>query len=199
MAIKTYLNENKADMDHAEKVSTRGSADQATMLTDHAERRRQLLDKLVNSPYFGRIGFIANGQPVRKPYYVGIHSFADSESDTHLVQDWRAPVSSIFYHYETGPAGYDAPDGRVDGEVLLKRQFRVERGEEMIREITMEELATRLLAPRVLFQSFSGQVAKLLENNDSEFEERILLKSEPEFFARLEEYARLLRRENVMP
>lgn len=304
LEIKRYLNENKADMDHAEKISTRGTADQATMLTDHAERRRQLLDKLVNSPYFGRIDFTAEGQSKRKPYYIGIHSFADPESETHLVHDWRAPVSSMFYHYETGPAGYDAPDGRVDGEVLLKRQFRIERGEmefmletamnihddvlqrelsrsaddkmknivatiqrdqnsiirddethalviqgaagsgktsialhriayllykhkdtlssddilivspnkvfahyisrvlpelgeEMIREITMEELATRLL-PRVPFQTFAAQVAKLLENADPEFEERILLKSEPEFLVKLEEYARLLRRENVV-
>ena len=305
VGIKAYLNENKADMDHAEKISTRSQADQATILTDHAERRRQLLDKLVNSPYFGRIDFTAGDETPRKLCYVGIHSFNDPESEVQLVHDWRAPISSMFYHYETGPAGYDTPGGRVEGEVRLKRQYRIEKGEmefmletdmnihddvlqrelsrsaddkmknivatiqrdqntiirdddtqaliiqgaagsgktsialhriayllykhkdtlrsddvlivspnkvfahyisrvlpelgeEMIREITMEELAKRLLGPRVRYQTFAEQVAVLLENADPEFEERILLKNEPEFLEQLEDYARLLRRENVV-
>lgn len=109
LAIKHYINENKADMDHAEKIATRGSADQATMLTDHAERRRQILDRLCNSPYFGRIDFTENAASDRRPYYIGIHSFHDPETDRHLVHDRRAPVSSMFYHHETGAAAYDAP------------------------------------------------------------------------------------------
>ncbi|MBW6514905.1 MAG: UvrD-helicase domain-containing protein, partial [Candidatus Syntrophosphaera sp.] len=42
-----------------------------------------------------------------------------------LVYDWRAPISSMFYDFETGPARYQAPAGEVAGQVTLKRQMRI--------------------------------------------------------------------------
>jgi len=128
-SIKRYIQEHKGDMDHAEKVSTRNSADQATAMTEHGDERRRNLERLARTPYFGRIDFVPGGEEDRRPVYVGLHAFHDEESDAHLVHDWRAPVSSMFYHHETGPAGYDAPGGRVEGEVLLKRQYKIEEGE----------------------------------------------------------------------
>ncbi|MEX2577741.1 MAG: UvrD-helicase domain-containing protein [Verrucomicrobiales bacterium] len=127
--IKKYINDHKGDMDHAEKISTRGAADQATVMTEHGEKRRRNLERLSRSPYFGRVDFQEEDAQNRKPLYIGIHAFHDDKSDEHLVHDWRAPVSSMFYHYETGPAGYDAPEGRVDGEIVLKRQYKIEDGE----------------------------------------------------------------------
>jgi DNA helicase II / ATP-dependent DNA helicase PcrA len=44
------------------------------------------------------------------------------------VYDWRAPVSSLFYDFETGAAEYRAPSGTIRGDVTLKRQFRIRGG-----------------------------------------------------------------------
>lgn len=46
-----------------------------------------------------------------------------------LIYDWRAPVSSLFYDYDKGPASYEAPAGRLDGEILSKWQFKIQNGE----------------------------------------------------------------------
>ena len=46
-----------------------------------------------------------------------------------LIYDWRAPIASMFYDCEIGPAGYDAPMGRVTGQLTRKRQFKIINGE----------------------------------------------------------------------
>lgn len=43
-----------------------------------------------------------------------------------FVYDWRAPISSIFYRYEPGKASYSAPAGLITGDVLLKRQYKIQ-------------------------------------------------------------------------
>ena len=55
-----------------------------------------------------------------------------------LIYDWRAPVSGMFYDYETGPAGYDAPAGRIEGYLTRKRQFKIKN---CIMEYALESAA----------------------------------------------------------
>ena len=127
--LKKYLHESRADMDHVEKISVRQSIEQLAMVGDHAVARKGRLAKLYKSPYFGRIDFKEVGAAEPYPAYIGIHSFYDEAAKAHLVHDWRAPISSMFYDYELGPAGFDAPEGRKEGELALKRQYRIEKGE----------------------------------------------------------------------
>ena len=42
-----------------------------------------------------------------------------------MVCDWRAPVSTMYYDFELGRAGYEAPCGLIKGEILSKRQFKI--------------------------------------------------------------------------
>ncbi|HEU5148684.1 MAG TPA: 3'-5' exonuclease, partial [Chryseosolibacter sp.] len=46
----------------------------------------------------------------------------------NLIYDWRAPVSSMFYDFELGPAWHDTPSGRISGNITLKRQYRIRDG-----------------------------------------------------------------------
>ncbi len=84
------------------------------------------LEKLRYSPYFGRIDFRESADKEAIRLYIGISSLVHEDSGEHLVIDWRAPVSSMFYDYELGPAQYKSQIGTVYGELLLKRQFRIE-------------------------------------------------------------------------
>jgi DNA helicase II / ATP-dependent DNA helicase PcrA len=126
---KTHMWEHKSDMDHIEKISARESADQTMRSGLVADAARRRLEKLVQSPYFGRVDFAksGNGSEVL-PVYVGIHSFSDDQERTNLVFDWRAPISTLFYDFEIGPASYGSPSGEVRGEVGLKRQYRIRGG-----------------------------------------------------------------------
>ena len=123
---KNYLYENKAGMDHVEKVSVRQSITQTAIIGESAVAKKKRLAKLINSPYFGRIDFVEKKDP--EPLYIGIHTFFDAEQNTNLIHDWRAPVASMFYDYEPGPAAYESPAGKVAGEITLKRQYRIRQG-----------------------------------------------------------------------
>lgn len=45
-----------------------------------------------------------------------------------LIVDWRSPIASMFYDYELGPSKYKAPMGVIKGELVRKRQFKIEKG-----------------------------------------------------------------------
>ena len=125
---KAYFWESKAEMDGAEKAFTRQSIDQGVTTGEAVVRRRNRLRKLLLSPYFGRFDFARNDGGTPESIYVGVHDFTDERSRKTLVHDWRAPVSTVFYEHEIGPARYQAPSGVVEGRVLLKRQFRIRDG-----------------------------------------------------------------------
>ena len=127
--FKEYLWENKAGMDHAEKVSVRQSVEQGALTGEAALAKKKRLHKLIRSPYFGRIDFSEHGRDDRLPIYIGIHSYFDEEDNLNLIHDWRAPVSGMFYDFETGEAFYRSPDGEINGDILLKRQYRIREGE----------------------------------------------------------------------
>ncbi len=63
-----------------------------------------------------------------------------------------------------------------------------ELGEEYIPELGMEELVAELLDYKYPFQTFFEQVARLLENPDPAFSERIQFKSSIEFLSQLNQY-----------
>lgn len=127
-AQKDYLSEHKAGMDHAEKVAVHQSVTQSALTGEAAVEKKKRLRKLRHSPWFGRFDFRGEGEDKSLPVYVGVHAYYDEQQKDNLVYDWRAPVSTMFYDFELGPARYDAPSGEVEGEITLKRQFRIRDG-----------------------------------------------------------------------
>ena len=65
--------------------------------------------KLLDAPFFGRVDFMYDGDDEPEPFYIGIGNFAEKTGMQPLIYDWRAPVSSLFYDYDKGPASYEAP------------------------------------------------------------------------------------------
>lgn len=90
-------------------------------------QQQKVLQKLKDSPYFGRIDFDEEGEGT-EAIYIGIASFMDKENEEFYIYDWRAPISSVYYDYSPGPASYQTPGGKIDGELLLKRQFIIRDG-----------------------------------------------------------------------
>ncbi|MBM7643818.1 DNA helicase-2/ATP-dependent DNA helicase PcrA [Scopulibacillus daqui] len=89
----------------------------------HAEHQLDILKRLKQSPYFGRIDFLEDGEDEAECIYLGIGSFYDKENEEFLIYDWRAPISSLYYDYSLGRAEYNAPDSTITGTMELKRQF----------------------------------------------------------------------------
>ena len=93
------------------------------------ERAMKALLLMRDSPYFARIDFCFAGETEAEKIYIGRGTLMDKESLEIAVYDWRAPVASVYYRYGVGEAEYDAPNGKIQGRLNLKRQYEIKRGE----------------------------------------------------------------------
>ena len=106
-----------------------------TQVNANQENRKQLSrwKKMLDSPFFGSVDFIYDGEEEAESFYIGIGNFAKSRGQIPLIYDWRAPVSALFYDYDKGEASYEAPAGVLSGEITCKYQYKI-RGGRMIYE-----------------------------------------------------------------
>lgn len=126
---KDYLWSNK-DIDPHEIRSMRESILNHFAIGESVIDKRKRFTKMLAIPYFGRIDFQEKKEDAKViPVYIGIHTFYDSETKVTLIYDWRAPISSMFYDYELGEASYHSPFKEIEGEISLKRQYRIRGGE----------------------------------------------------------------------
>lgn len=117
-----------------EMIETQASIrQQAELLSErersHGQLHNQLkkLEQLEDSPYFGRIDFKEDGEKTDQ-IYIGRASLMDEEKLDFLIYDWRAPISSMYYDFAPGRAHFDTMDGKIEGEILLKRQYIIGNG-----------------------------------------------------------------------
>lgn len=121
-----------------EKANAEGELSHARMYDPNALPIRELLytsaltalhnmELTAKKPYFTRINFTeTNG--AKQIYYIGKYGVTRSDDREIDVIDWRAPVANLYYSGQIGPMHYTAPDGEVEGELTLKRQFGIEEG-----------------------------------------------------------------------
>lgn len=121
---KEYLRENKDEKAilHQSLAYTANSGEASVVLLKQ-------LNRLYQSPYFGRIDFQPNAKENEITVYIGICNFIDEENKENLVFDWRAPISSMFYDFEKGAAFYESPSSVIAGSIHLKRQYKIRNGE----------------------------------------------------------------------
>ncbi len=86
------------------------------------------LEKSLQRPYFARIDFNFDGEDGLERIYIGRYSITNEPDFDRFVYDWRAPISTLFYQFGTGKAYYEAPVGKISGEVKLKRQYEINDG-----------------------------------------------------------------------
>ena len=87
------------------------------------DRLRQL-NMAAGQVYFARLDFTPAGEGP-ETWYLGRWGVLDPVALTPVVVDWRSPVANLYYSGRIGPMDYEAPDGRVEGELTLKRMLTV--------------------------------------------------------------------------
>lgn len=89
---------------------------------------KKLLDlkNIKDKPYFARIDFTAKGEELEK-LYIGKLSIIDSNSQEPIIIDWRSPISNLYYDGRIGESSYESPEGIIEGEISLKRQYFIEK------------------------------------------------------------------------
>ena len=85
---------NRRDMDFAEKASLRTDVDMSVKLAESAVTRRDRIDRLLDSPYFGRVDFCEHDEAEPEQHYIGVHNFSDPTTQQIVIHDWRAPPAA---------------------------------------------------------------------------------------------------------
>ena len=123
---KRYMARYRGEIDPHEMFQNELALKQIDGSVAFAVKLRSQLARMKDSPYFARVDFREAQQRKEAAYYIG--PFAFRHQGELLICDWRSPVAGLFYDSEVGPAGYDAPVGRVEGELKRKRQFKIKDG-----------------------------------------------------------------------
>ena len=95
-------------------------------MMDEKERLEHKIIKTEESketPYFARIDF--QGEKL-ETCYIGKYGVSDYDNNIITI-DWRAPISTLYYDSNIGKCEYDSPSGKINGELLLKRQYQIEK------------------------------------------------------------------------
>ncbi|MFQ6749224.1 MAG: HelD family protein [Clostridia bacterium] len=121
-----YMANSVYGMDAEEQAVAKQMMEQLQLAIIAFVETKALKERQRQSPYFGRIDFIADDEDMPNAYYIGIAHIGDEKYPLPLVLDWRAPLSSMYYDYELGGASYHAPQGEIAGKILLKRQYKTE-------------------------------------------------------------------------
>ena len=145
---------------------------------EEEEHKILLLEKMIKSPYFARIDFKFDDEDEFEKIYIGRSSLRKNSYHEMYVYDWRSPIASIFYRFMTGEAFYDAPCGRVTGELNLKRQYEIKNGileyffdsdvqivDEFLRQLLSQNTTAKMKAIVETIQHEQDVVIRDMEND----------------------------------
>lgn len=90
---------------------------------DSLKKDRKMFARILPKPFFAKI-IVKQGQGEPETFYIGLKNL--HRGDEQYIIDWRTPIASLLYFSSLGKTCYDAPMGKINVELLLKRQFRLE-------------------------------------------------------------------------
>lgn len=102
------------------------SIDQYNIEQNAAVEKLGRVDRLLRAPYFARVRL--RFDPLEEPedYYIGSAGITENKY-MPLVIDWRSPVAETYYNQENGKTHYTVDGRRVEAELMLRRQYEIER------------------------------------------------------------------------
>lgn len=130
---KKYMRDSHGDMDDEEFLQNMQLLAGDEVKIDRCERRLEIYSHQKNNPYFGKLAFRYEDDDAPLNIYIGMSGYESDISGEQLVYDWRAPVSSMYYAYEKGPASYSVTTDTIGteeykGEITEKKQFIISSG-----------------------------------------------------------------------
>ena len=135
------------------------------------------LKTIKNKPYFASIVFKDEDGDIYN-IYMSLTYLKDKNTN-NILYDWRSPICSLFYDYETGPCSYEAPGGIFSGELKRKRQYKIEDNkldgvfdnslnidDEVLQEVLARESSEKMKNVVNTIQQEQNKVIRNLEDNN---------------------------------
>lgn len=104
-----------------------GKRDELWAIADMKKIHISNLETALDKPYFARIDFTSDEDGKTSTIYIGKNGI--SKDANIVVTDWRAPISSLYYDSSVGKCSFTSPTGIISGNMSLKRQYEIEKGE----------------------------------------------------------------------
>ena len=156
------------------KAATALEADKFFRKQDYLRRLKMIKDK----PYFASIVFKDDKDGSLYNIYMSL-TYLKDKNENNILYDWRSPICSLFYDYETGPASYSAPGGEYTGELKRKRQYKIENrklvgvfdnslniDDDVLQEVLATESSDRMKNVVNTIQQEQNKVIRNLEDNN---------------------------------
>ena len=156
------------------KAATALEADKFFRKQDYLRRLKMIKDK----PYFASIVFKDDKDGSLYNIYMSL-TYLKDKNENNILYDWRSPICSLFYDYETGPCSYSAPGGIYSGELKRKRQYKIENrklvgvfdnslniDDEVLQEVLATESSDRMKNVVNTIQQEQNKVIRNLEDNN---------------------------------
>lgn len=89
-------------------------------------KKLENIKKIKDVPYFARMDFKEENRDLEK-LYIGKISILDNKTAEPIIVDWRAPISNLYYEGKIGSAEYECLGKKIKGDILLKRQYIIEK------------------------------------------------------------------------
>ena len=124
MEFRRYTWDNMRAMDAQElnqaTVESEFEANKIFMKQNYFKK----LFRIKDNPYFASVVF-EDEDKERYSVYLGLTYLKDDDYG-NIIYDWRSPICSLFYDFEVGPCAYAAPGGPVKGNLIRKRQYKIQ-------------------------------------------------------------------------
>ncbi len=100
--------------------------DMYNITADVTTERLHRAQLLLKQPYFAKVSlqFKPGSQP--KDIYIGNAGMTDDDY-RHFIVDWRSPIAEVYYNQENGRTSYEANGREISCDLILRRQFDIDR------------------------------------------------------------------------
>ena len=122
--FKKLMWQDSNSFDNADIVTARDITSKEESKNIEKEKYYKRLKQIKNKPYFASIVFKDEDGDIFN-IYMSL-TYLKDDNTNNILYDWRSPICSLFYDYETGPCEYTAPGGVIKGELKRKRQYKIE-------------------------------------------------------------------------
>ncbi len=175
--FKKMMWEDSTSFDEAEMQQVMAATSQEAERVLQKQRYFKKLCQIKNKPYFASIVF-KDDQGKIYNIYISLTYLKDANLN-NILYDWRSPICSLFYDYETGPCEYTAPGGTYYGELKRKRQYKIENNklvgvfdnslnidDEVLQEVLATESSEKMKNVVNTIQQEQNKVIRNLEDNN---------------------------------
>lgn len=175
--FKKMMWDNSSSFDEAEILQTKLATNDEEVRFLQKQKYYKRLSQIKNKPYFASIVYEDEDKTIFN-IYIALTYLKDSKLN-NILYDWRSPICSLFYDFETGPCQYTSPGGINKGELKRKRQYKIEDNQlisvfdnslniddEVLQEVLAEESSDKMKNVVNTIQQEQNRVIRNLEDDN---------------------------------